>query len=72
MYDLTGGMAAEGGSQLCKAVLLTGVVVYDREYYIGSGAVCFDTPGCTPFGKPVRSFDIGSTEFPKEVFESWL
>lgn len=72
IYDLTNGMAKMFGKQFVgidiEGVWHTGVVVFGKEYYFGGG-ICDDQPGMTPYGKPVKTKEIGFTEIPAEVFE---
>lgn len=49
----------------------TGIVVYGNEYYFGGG-IQHDPAGRTPYGKPMRSIDLGTTHVPKDVFEMYL
>jgi hypothetical protein len=54
VYDLSAGMAAQHSRSITNkqisGVWHTGVVVYGKEFYYGSG-ICVDLPACTPFGK---------------------
>lgn len=49
----------------------TGIVVYGNEYYFGGG-IQHDPAGSTPYGKPMRVIDLGTTHVPKDVFEMYL
>lgn len=75
IYDLTNGMAKAFGKQMVgidiEGVWHTGVVVFGREYYFGGG-ICDDLPNQTPYAKPVKVMDLGTTEIPQELFEEYL
>ncbi len=64
VYDLTNGMAKAFGRQMIgidlEGVWHTGVVVFGKEFYFGGG-ICEDKPEQTPYGKPAKRIDIGST-----------
>ncbi|XP_078427811.1 PPPDE putative thiol peptidase family protein [Wolffia australiana] len=75
VYDLSQGLARQlSTSFLGKAIdgiWHTGVVVYGNEYFFGGGIQ--HTPmGRTPYGTPVKVFDLGVTHVPKELFEEYL
>lgn len=75
VYDLSKGMAAMLSQPLLgkhiDGVWHTGVVVFGREYYFGSG-INVGRPGATPFGEPLQVLAIGETEVPVDVFEDFL
>lgn len=65
----------------------TGVVVYGREYYYGDGIrrgqpVCdvksrlgvpdLEFQGATPYGKPVKVEDLGTTSLPRDTFHEFI
>lgn len=68
VYDLTGGMAKQMSKNFLgieiEGVWHTGVVVFGKEYFYGGG-ICWDAPGKTPYGNPLRTIDLGDTEIPK-------
>lgn len=49
----------------------TGVVVYGNEYYFGGG-IQSSPVGTTPYGRPLRTVELGVTHIPREVFEDYL
>ena len=75
-YDISGGMAQQMSMSLIgmnvPAIWHTCVVVYGKEYYYGGGIMA-DPVGDTRWGpSPLRIDDIGYTEVPEEVFETFL
>jgi thiol-disulfide isomerase/thioredoxin len=75
LYDLSQGMAKQFSQgmlgKLIEGIWHTGIVVYGREYFFGGG-ICDDTPGKTPYGIPIKTIDLGSTELPKDMFLDFL
>ncbi|XP_038900005.1 desumoylating isopeptidase 1-like [Benincasa hispida] len=75
VYDLSQGLARQlSGAFLgrpIEAIWHTGIVVYGNEYYFGGG-IQHNPAGRTPYGKPMRSIDLGTTHVPKDVFEMYL
>jgi hypothetical protein len=47
------------------------VVVYGNEYYFGGG-IQSSPAGTTPYGRPLRTVELGVTHIPREVFEDYL
>ena len=45
--------------------------MYGNEYYFGGG-IQHDPAGRTPYGKPIRTIDLGTTHVPKDIFETYL
>lgn len=75
VYDLSQGLARQLSAAFLgrpiEAIWHTGIVVYGNEYYFGGG-IQHDLAGRTPYGKPMRSIDLGTTHVPKDVFEMYL
>ncbi|KAA0026305.1 desumoylating isopeptidase 1 [Cucumis melo var. makuwa] len=75
VYDLSQGLARQLSTTFLgrpiEAIWHTGIVVYGNEYYFGGG-IQHDPAGKTPYGKPMRSIDLGTTHVPKDVFEMYL
>ena len=75
VYDLSKGMAAMLSQPLLgkqiDGVWHTGVVVFGREYYFGSG-INVGRPGATPFGAPLKVLHVGDTEVPIDMYEDYL
>ncbi|KAJ3690100.1 hypothetical protein LUZ61_019264 [Rhynchospora tenuis] len=75
VYDLSQGLARQLSTtflgKAIEAIWHTGVVVYGREYYFGAG-IQQDPAGKTPYGRPIKVVDLGTTHVPKEVFEEYL
>ncbi|KAG7014502.1 Desumoylating isopeptidase 1 [Cucurbita argyrosperma subsp. argyrosperma] len=75
VYDLSQGLARQLSTAFLgrpiEAIWHTGIVVYGNEYYFGGG-IQHDPAGRTPYGKPMRSIDLGTTHIPKDVFEIYL
>ena len=65
IYDLSNGMAKSFGHMITgkqiEAIYHTSLVVYGKEFYF-SGGICYDPPGTTVFGTPMKVEDIGTTE----------
>ena len=65
VYDLSNGLAKQVSMALLgkqiEGVWHTGIVIHGKEYYFGSG-ICADPVGSTPFGKPVKTLDLGTTD----------
>ncbi|CAM6103926.1 unnamed protein product [Calypogeia fissa] len=75
IYDLSQGLASQLSASLLGKVIdgiwHTGVAVYGQEYYFGGGIQ--RTPvGQTPYGRPSKVVELGTTQLPKEVFEDYL
>jgi desumoylating isopeptidase 1 len=49
----------------------TGVAVYGNEYFFGGG-IQSSPAGTTPYGRPLRTVDLGVAHVPREVFEDYL
>ncbi|KAF3328074.1 desumoylating isopeptidase 1 [Carex littledalei] len=75
VYDLSQGIARQLSTtflgKAIEAIWHTGVVVYGIEYYFGAG-IQQDPAGKTPYGKPIKVVDLGTTHIPREVFEEYL
>ncbi|KAJ4784382.1 hypothetical protein LUZ62_035628 [Rhynchospora pubera] len=75
VYDLSQGLASQLSTtflgKAIEAIWHTGVVIYGREYYFGAG-IQQDPAGKTPYGRPIKVVDLGTTHVPKEVFEDYL
>ncbi|KAK9140860.1 hypothetical protein Scep_010541 [Stephania cephalantha] len=75
VYDLSQGLARQLSStflgKAIEGIWHTGVVVYGNEYYFGGG-IQHAPVGTTPYGRPVRAVDLGTTHVPKELFEEYL
>lgn len=75
VYDLSQGLARQLSTSFLgiaiEGIWHTGIVVYGNEYYFGGGIQ--HTPvGKTPYGKPLKVVELGTTHLPKEVFEDYL
>lgn len=81
LYDLSQGMAKNMsrmiiGKQI-DGIWHTGIVVYGKvrpahqEFYYGGG-ICKGTPGMTPYGRPIQTIPLGTTELPEDVFLDYL
>ena len=79
MYDLSGGLAASVSPLLLGrrigGIWHTGVVVWfeaaGAEHYFGHG-INSSLPGRSPFGRPTRVLEMGTTQVPKAVWEEYL
>ena len=75
LYDLSQGLAKNMSRMIIgkqvDGIWHTGIVVYGQEYYYGGG-ICSGTPAGTPYGRPVQTIPIGTTEIPQEVFLEYL
>lgn len=75
VYDLSQGMARQLSStflgKVIEGIWHTGIVVYGNEYYFGGG-IQHEPAGRTPYGSPVKVFDLGETQVPKDLFETYL
>uniref|UniRef100_A0A7C9AD63 PPPDE domain-containing protein n=1 Tax=Opuntia streptacantha TaxID=393608 RepID=A0A7C9AD63_OPUST len=75
IYDLSQGLARQLSTTLLgkpiEAIWHTGIAVYGNEYYFGGG-IQHSPAGLTPYGAPVRVVELGVTQVPQEVFESYL
>ncbi|XP_078173794.1 uncharacterized protein LOC144567519 isoform X2 [Carex rostrata] len=75
VYDLSQGLARQLSTtflgKAIEAIWHTGVVVYGIEYYFGAG-IQRNPAGKTPYGKPIKVVDLGTTHIPEEVFEEYL
>ncbi|XP_041005582.1 desumoylating isopeptidase 1-like [Juglans microcarpa x Juglans regia] len=75
VYDLSQGLARQLSTtflgKAIEGVWHTGVVVYSNEYYFGGG-IQQAPAGLTPYGTPIRVFELGVTHVPKDVFEMYL
>jgi len=75
LYDLSRGLAKLYSKQFTgqqfEGIWHTAVVVYGTEYYYASG-IQTSVPGQTHHGQPMKTFDMGETYIPKEVFHEFL
>ncbi|GAA0163545.1 cysteine protease [Lithospermum erythrorhizon] len=75
VYDLSQGLARQLSStflgKVIEGIWHTGIVVYGNEYYFGGG-IQHEPAGRTPYGTPVKVFDLGETQVPKDLFETYL
>ncbi|ERN18908.1 hypothetical protein AMTRI_Chr07g75800 [Amborella trichopoda] len=75
VYDLSQGLARQLSTtflgKAIEGIWHTGVVVYGNEHYFGGG-IQHSPAGTTPYGTPVRVFDLGVTHVPRELFEEYL
>eukprot|EP00026_Physarum_polycephalum_P006495 Phypoly_transcript_06539.p1 GENE.Phypoly_transcript_06539~~Phypoly_transcript_06539.p1 ORF type:complete len:512 (+),score=69.70 Phypoly_transcript_06539:146-1681(+) len=75
VYDLSQGMARQFSPALLgrqiNGIWHTGIVVYGKEYYYGGG-ILNDVPLRTPYGNPVETHNLGTTEITQEMFEDFL
>ncbi|KAI4456795.1 desumoylating isopeptidase [Holotrichia oblita] len=76
IYDLSRGMAASISPMLIgkriEGIWHTSIVVYEREYFFGSGGVESCTPGSTALGAPLEIVLLGHTQVPYSVFFDYL
>uniref|UniRef100_A0A0A9YE96 PPPDE peptidase domain-containing protein 2 n=1 Tax=Lygus hesperus TaxID=30085 RepID=A0A0A9YE96_LYGHE len=75
IYDLSNGMArvlspSVIGRQI-DGIWHTGIVVYNREYFYGSGGVQVAEPGGV-IGPPQEKLKLGTTHVPIDIFEEYL
>lgn len=73
IYDISNGMAASFGQMIIgkhvEAIYHTSLVVFGKEFYF-SGGICYDPPGTTAFGRPIKTLDMGVTELTvSDLFE---
>ena len=73
VYDISNGMAASLGQMIVgkhvEAIYHTSLVVFGKEFYF-SGGICYDPPGTTAFGQPIKKTDMGTTELSvQDLFE---
>jgi len=75
LYDLSRGLAKiysrQLTGQLFEGIWHTAIVVYGTEYYYASG-IQASVPGQTHHGQPMKTFDLGETFIPKDVFLEFL
>ncbi|XP_078539327.1 desumoylating isopeptidase 1 [Lissotriton helveticus] len=76
VYDLSRGMARRLspvmlGKQL-DGIWHSGVVVYEDEFFYGSGGITSCPPGGTLLGPPDSVVDLGSTEVTEDLFMEYL
>ena len=75
IYDLTGGMArALSASIIGKqidGIYHTSVVAFGREFFYGGG-ICIENINTTPYGTPVQTMPMGSTEKSRSEFDRFL
>lgn len=75
LYDLSRGLAKAFSKQFTgqqfEGIWHTSIVVYGTEYYYASG-IQTSVPGQTHHGQPMKTFDMGETYIPKEVFVEFL
>ncbi|KAJ1620982.1 PPPDE putative peptidase domain-containing protein [Pavlovales sp. CCMP2436] len=74
VYDLTRGMASKIIGRPVEGIWHSGVVVFGREIFFGSGIQqCSMHAFPAMYGmQPTRSIDLGPTEVPAEMLEMWL
>lgn len=76
VYDLSKGVAAMMSPMFIgkriDGIWHTSIVVYEREYFFGSGGVESCIPGRTSLGAPLRIVHLGETEIPYPVFIDYL
>lgn len=75
LYDLSQGMARQMSPALLgktiDGIWHTGMLFQGREWYFGGG-ICSDAPGCTPYGMPVKTYDMGISNKTREEFLAFL
>lgn len=75
VYDISGGMASQMSQGLIgkhlEGIWHTGLVVYGSEFFFGGG-ICEGKPKHTPYGTPVKEFNMGTTDIPEDVFRDFL
>eukprot|EP00656_Telonema_subtile_P011082 TRINITY_DN15443_c0_g1_i1.p1 TRINITY_DN15443_c0_g1~~TRINITY_DN15443_c0_g1_i1.p1 ORF type:complete len:456 (-),score=68.83 TRINITY_DN15443_c0_g1_i1:57-1424(-) len=75
IYDVSQGMASNYSQPMLgmkiDGIWHTGIVAYGKEFYFGSG-ITADSPGCTPFGKPLEVLEIGKTTVPLRLLSRFL
>lgn len=75
IYDVSQGMARNFSEPLLgmnvQGIWHTGIVAYGKEFYFGAG-ITADSPGCTPFGKPIEVLEIGTTTVPLRLLSRFL
>ncbi|ENN71084.1 uncharacterized protein LOC109544582 isoform X2 [Dendroctonus ponderosae] len=76
IYDLSGGLASQLSPMLIgkriDGIWHTSIVVYNREYFFGSGGVESCNPGSTALGHPKEVKHLGDTQVPYSVFIEYL
>lgn len=75
VYDLSHGLARIYAPQLgldIDGVWHSGVVVHNREIWYGNGVLVSETPGATHLGVPHRVIDLGTTEVPWELVQTYI
>jgi len=75
LYDLSRGLAKIYSRQIAgqqfDGIWHTSIVVYGTEYYYASG-IQTSVPGQTHHGQPMKTFDMGETFIPKDLFIEFL
>jgi len=75
IYDLTQGMARPISTvflgSTIEGIWHTGIGVFGKEYFFGAGIHSVPI-GCSPFGTPLETLELGYTHVPKDVFEEFL
>lgn len=77
VYDLSMGLAAQVSESVLgkrvEAVYHTGVVVFGREFYYGSGSgIQAGAPASTSYGSPIQVMDMGHTEIDRTILDELL
>ncbi|CAH0563512.1 unnamed protein product [Brassicogethes aeneus] len=76
IYDISQGMARTISQMLIgkqiDGIWHTSIVVFDREYFFGSGGVESCNPGTTLLGTPLEVQKLGETHVPYGVFYEYL
>lgn len=75
VYDLSQGLSRQLSpnflGKVIEGIWHTGIVVFGSEYYFGGGIQMCGS-GRTPYGKPLKTIELGFTQVPKELFEEFL
>ena len=76
IYDLSRGIAKQMsplllGKQI-NGIWHTGIVVYGKEYFFGSGGIEYCPPCGTILGEPDEIQNMGPTQIPEDVFQDFL
>ncbi|XP_071052282.1 uncharacterized protein [Onthophagus taurus] len=76
LYDLSRGMASTLSPMIIgkriDGIWHTSIVVYEREYFFGSGGIESCNPGSTALGEPLERIYLGETEIPHGIFLDYL
>lgn len=75
LYDLSQGMARSMSQQLLgiqlDGIWHTGIVFRGKEYFFGGG-IFSDRPALTPYGRPDKRLQLGSSTKTEAEFEAFL